>query len=89
MKDWFLQVMGVGGEYLRLLGNFLKGTSEGGIDKEKTRSTGPQSLSLFIPIPMHHKWFPYQILGGRTLNKVQIDPQTTEIWPKQQMIVSL
>ncbi len=29
------------------------------------------------------KWFPYQILGSKTVKNVQIDPQTAEIWPKQ------
>ncbi len=41
----------------------------------KTRLTGPQKLSFFTP----HKWPPYQILG---LKYVQIDQQTTEIFPK-------
>ncbi len=27
----------------------------------------------------HQKWLPYPILGGKTLNNVQIEPQTTEI----------
>ena len=31
----------------------------------------------------HQKWLPYQILGGNTVKNVQIDPQTTDIWPKQ------
>ena len=31
----------------------------------------------------HPKWLPYQILGGKTVINVQIDPQTTEIWPKE------
>ena len=28
----------------------------------------------------HHKWLPYQILGGKTVNNVQIDQQTMDIW---------
>ena len=31
---------------------------------------------------------PHKILGGKTLKNVQIDPQTTDIWPKQ-LIVTL
>ena len=31
----------------------------------------------------HHKWLPYQILGGKTVKNVQRGPQTTEIWPKK------
>ncbi len=34
----------------------------------------------------HHKWRPYQILGGKTIKNVQIDPQTAELWPKQLII---
>ena len=34
-------------------------------------TTEPQQLS---------QWLPYQILGGRTVINVQIDPQTTKIW---------
>jgi len=30
----------------------------------------------------HHKWLPYQILDGKAVRNVQIDPQTTEIWLK-------
>ncbi len=30
----------------------------------------------------HHKWLPYQILGGKTKKNVQIDSQTTDIWSK-------
>ena len=29
------------------------------------------------------KWRSYQILGGKTVKKVQIDPQTMEIWTKK------
>ncbi len=36
----------------------------------------------------HHKWLSYQILGGKTVQNVQIDPQTTEIWPKQLIVTS-
>ncbi len=35
------------------------------------RFTEPQKLSL---------WLPYQILGGKTVNRVKMDPQTTKIW---------
>ena len=31
----------------------------------------------------HKKWLPLQIRGAKTVKNVQIDPQTTEIWPKQ------
>ena len=27
----------------------------------------------------HHKWLPYQILGGKTVKNVPVDPKTTEI----------
>ena len=27
-----------------------------------------------------HKWLPYQILGGKIVENVSIDPQTMEIW---------
>ncbi len=42
------------------------------------RSTGPQQLSLKLSNPQ--KWLPYQIIFGKTVKNVQIDPQTTEIW---------
>ncbi len=29
------------------------------------------------------KCLPYQILGGKTVKNVEIDPQITEIWSKQ------
>ncbi len=25
---------------------------------------------------------PYEIIGGKTINNIQIDPYTTDIWPK-------
>ncbi len=28
----------------------------------------------------HQKWLPYQILGGKTVKSVQIDPQTTDLF---------
>ena len=28
----------------------------------------------------HQKWLSYQIIGGKTVMNVQIDPQTSEIW---------
>ncbi len=28
----------------------------------------------------HQKWLSYQIQGGKTVKKVQTDPQTTDIW---------
>ncbi len=31
----------------------------------------------------NHKWFSYQILGGKTVKNVPIDSQTTEILPEQ------
>ena len=31
----------------------------------------------------HRKWLPCQILGGKLIKNVQIDQQTTEMWPKQ------
>ncbi len=30
----------------------------------------------------HQKWLPYQILGGKTLNNVQIDRKTTDMVDK-------
>ncbi len=41
----------------------------------KYKVTGPQTLSL--KLSNHQKWRPYQILGGKTVKNVQIDPQ---IW---------
>ena len=32
---------------------------------------------------MHQKGFPIQIQGIKTTKNVQIDPQTTEIWPNK------
>ncbi len=29
------------------------------------------------------KWLPHGILGGKMVKNVQIDAQTTEIWPKE------
>ena len=31
----------------------------------------------------HHKRLPDQILGDKTVKNIQIDQQTTEIWPKE------
>ncbi len=31
----------------------------------------------------HQKRLPYQILGGKTVGDVQIDPQATEIWSEK------
>ena len=33
-----------------------------------------------VKISNHHKWIPYQNLGGKYVKNVLIDPQTTEIW---------
>ncbi len=33
--------------------------------------------------PNNNKWHPYQIVGGKPVQNVQIDPLTTEIWPKE------
>ena len=30
----------------------------------------------------HHKWLPYQILGGKTVKNNQSDPQTTDMADK-------
>ena len=46
-----------------------------------------RNFSLFIKSLFYSsnplKWLPYQNLGGKTLKNVQIDPQKTEIWPKE------
>ena len=44
----------------------------------KTRSTRTTEAKLFH-YSNHHKWLSYQIQGGKTVKKVQIDPETTEI----------
>ena len=31
----------------------------------------------------HHKWRPYQTLGGKTVRNIHIDSQTTEMWPTE------
>ena len=38
--------------------------------------------STFTPATIR-KWLPYPILGSKTVRNVQINPQTTEIWPIQ------
>ncbi len=48
----------------------------------ETRSIGPQKLSAFTPITIING-YPYQILGDKPVKNVQIDPQTTDIWPKE------
>ncbi len=37
---------------------------------------------------IHQKWLLYQILVGKTVKNVQIDPQTMEIWKKKLNFVS-
>ena len=52
---------------------------------------GPQKLSSLksleiIKKTLEHgnkKWLPYKIIGATTVKKVQIDPQTTEIWRRK------
>ena len=34
----------------------------------------------FTELQKLSQWLPYQILGGKTVNRVEMDPQTTEIW---------
>ncbi len=34
----------------------------------------------------HHKWLPYRIIGGKAVKNVHIDPQTTEICPKELLV---
>ena len=56
-----------------------------------TKTTEAQLKSLKINphppkkhrnVPWNHKkWLPYQIVGGKTVKNVHIEPQTTEIWP--------
>ena len=31
----------------------------------------------------HHKWLSYQIICGKPVQNVEIDPQTKEIWPTE------
>ncbi len=31
----------------------------------------------------HHKWLPYQILVSKTVKNVQIDKQTSEVYPTE------
>ncbi len=50
------------------------------LDKNKVNRTKEAKL---YPASNYHKWLPYQILGGKTVKNVDIDPQTTEIWPKE------
>ena len=59
---------------------------------KKTRSTRTKEAQLsknhlefnLLP-PPPQKWLPHQNLGGSTEKNVQINPQTTEIWPKEIM----
>ncbi len=34
----------------------------------------------------HQKWLHYQIVGGKILQNVQIDPQTTDTWSKKLIV---
>ncbi len=67
-----------------------------GITKS-TRTTQAQLSKIILnypspPLPTdtrhfrsynYQKWLPYQILGGKTVKTLQIDPQTKEIWTKR------
>ena len=55
---------------------------------QKLKSPKPLKFKTIPPIPgilkpyNHHKWLPYQFLGGKIVKIVQIDPQIMLIWSK-------
>ena len=47
-------------------------------------SKRPPILGFFTPATIRRqKWLLCQILGGKPVKNVEIDPDTTDIWPKQ------
>ena len=33
------------------------------------------------------EWFPYNIIGSKTIKTVRLDPQTTDVWPGNRSVV--
>ncbi len=48
--------------------------------KNSLKSLKIKKPLVLIPTSNHQKWLSYQILGGKIVKKIKMDPQTTEIY---------